>query len=145
MSIQESVKKQKTEWFLECVKFNKQSLRIFLRGWKARFIYYLVTIVDSWFIGCNSTDFVWPCPYLSSATGCQASASFRPLCNDVSDVWREGFLLSLGSVEHAKVSTWEEQSLSVGVCLMQIERGSKEEAVSLQTSIKSIPRGIFTS
>lgn len=144
MTIQESVKKQKTEWFLECDEFNKDSLCIFLRGWKTRFMYYLVTIVDNWFICCSITDSVWPCLYLSSATGCRASTFFHPLCSSFSCLWRESFIISRGSLEHAKVSMWEERSLSVEVCFVQIERGSKGETVSLETSIKSIPRGIFT-
>lgn len=52
-------------------------------------------------------------------------------------------LLSLRSLEHAKVSTWEEQSVNAEVCSVQIGRGSKGEAVSLQAGIKNIPRGFF--
>lgn len=115
----------------------------FLRGWKTGFMHYLVTVADSWVISCAVTDSVWPCPYLPSATGCRASAFFHALCSSFSCVWRESFLLSLRSLEHAKVSTWEEQSASAEVCSVQIGRGSKGEAVSLQASIKNIPRGFF--
>jgi len=108
-------------------------------------MYYLVTLVDSRFISCTIMDSVWPCPYLSSATGCRASTFFHPLCSGFSRVWRESFLLSLGSLEHAKVSTWEEQGQSVEVCFARVEGRSKGEAVSLETSIENTPRGIFAN